>query len=864
MSIYEARDQVQAARIRLQAAAVGDSQTAGDLRAARSPEGYTFVRELRRGGQGVVYLAVQQSTDRLVAIKVLHGDPRGVPGATELARFQREVEVLSRLRHPNIVTIHDCGREGDQVYFVMDYVHGRPLDSWAQSRRISLRDMLSLFAKVCDAVNAAHLRGVIHRDLKPGNILVDEHDEPRLLDFGLAKLSDDSHSPRLQDMTHAGQFVGSLPWASPEQAEGRIDQLDLRTDVYSLGVVIYHSLTKQFPYPLSGRVDETIRSIARSEPMRPSLLRREINRELDTILLKCLAKEPERRYQTAGDLGRDVRRFLADEPIEARRDSLVYVVSKRLARYRAAAIGAASMLIVVIAALGVSLQFWRTADEQRRAAQQAAERADEESAKARRQTEIAQATVALLTNDLLPGADTGRQGGRADVTVREMLDQAAVRLDSEESLQFVPVDTRRVVHSAVRGAMARTYRALGLYDEAFLQAGAGVEAARGCQPPQPAALADALYELGEIHRARQESDLARAALAEALALAEQAYGERSLRAADVTNALAGVEHFSGRYAEAEKLIRRSLEIQRNILGEHHQQVAMLMGNLGQCLARLGRIDEAAEMVKQAAAVHRELLGEDDHQYVRDLFILGNIYCNGGDVSAAEGYFRISLEKLQKLYPSEHPLIAMCRRNLGFVLLSLDQAPEAEELFRAALAEEYKAAGQSGALITNSLSGLGRALLATGKLEEAERVLTDLEGILRANYATPGDLWRAAEVLGLKGEAIVRLAREAFTAVDEGGLSAETRRRLLEAERLLIESFETINSAPPGRDRFMTDKFSRRCEACRRLVALYDVWENLESVTPSDDGERIRSELERWSMEYEQLRQADVDAPFSTS
>src|SRR5262249_48569959 len=163
-----------------------------------------------------------------------------------------------------------------------------------------------LFAKICDGVNAAHLRGVIHRDLKPGNILVDDRGEPHVLDFGLAKLTQDADgTSATQVMTTTGQFVGSLPWTSPEQAEGRTESLDIRTDVYSLGVVLYQLLTGRFPYPVSGPIREVVHHIANTNPIRPSTIQRLIDRELETILLKCLAKAPDRRYQSAGELARD-------------------------------------------------------------------------------------------------------------------------------------------------------------------------------------------------------------------------------------------------------------------------------------------------------------------------------------------------------------------------------------------------------------------------------------------------------------------------------------------------------------------------------------------------------------------------------
>src|SRR5262249_16047993 len=200
------------------------------------------------------------STRRKVAIKVLKEGP--FADTTELARFDREVDVLSRLNHPHIVAIHDRGLTAGHAYYVMDYIPGRPLDAYVSGTELTVDELLKLFIKVCDAVNVAHLRGVIHRDLKPGNIRVDEDGEPRILDFGLAKLAQESAGGSSANMTLTGQFVGSLPWSSPEQATGGSELLDIRTDVYSLGVILYQLLTGRFPYLVASRLDHDVRDIS--------------------------------------------------------------------------------------------------------------------------------------------------------------------------------------------------------------------------------------------------------------------------------------------------------------------------------------------------------------------------------------------------------------------------------------------------------------------------------------------------------------------------------------------------------------------------------------------------------------------------
>jgi len=297
--------------------------------------GYELVREIKRGGQGVVYEACRESTKQRVAIKAIR-EPASA-GSVEEARFEREIGILAELRHPNIVGLHDGGTARGRRFIVMEYVPGVPLDVHVHDRGLTTEAIIQLFVKICDAVNAAHLQGVVHRDLKPSNILVDDRGEPHVLDFGLAKLTGtdvtgDSLDPAV---TITGQFLGSLPWATPEQVEGVTGDTDIRTDVYALGLILYHLLTNRYPYDVTGSVNQVMRSIVNAEPVRMGSLRKGIADDLETLVLKCLKKEREDRYQSAGELARDLRRYLAGEPIEAKRDSTWYVLVKTARRHRA-------------------------------------------------------------------------------------------------------------------------------------------------------------------------------------------------------------------------------------------------------------------------------------------------------------------------------------------------------------------------------------------------------------------------------------------------------------------------------------------------------------------------------------------------
>ncbi len=333
-------------------------------------EGYADLRELHRGGQGIVYRALQESTRRLVAIKVLREGPHADSAARK--RFQREIEIVAQLNHPHIVAIFASGvTSAKQPYFVMEYVHGVEFDPHVRAQNLSVEETLQMLRTVLDAVHHAHEKGVIHRDLKPSNILVDDQGQPKLVDFGLARalvMSPDSFA------SQTGQVLGTMAYMSPEQVRADPDQIGPRTDVYSLGVILYEILTGVSPYPGSTRVVDILRHITDTSPKLPArawssdtgLQRRSgrrrsgpgrcpIDSELETILLEAIAKEPERRYQNAHAFAADIGRYLEGQPIEARRDSGIYLLRKKLQRNRRGLVlGLVTLVLFAVALVLVS------------------------------------------------------------------------------------------------------------------------------------------------------------------------------------------------------------------------------------------------------------------------------------------------------------------------------------------------------------------------------------------------------------------------------------------------------------------------------------------------------------------------------
>lgn len=294
--------------------------------------GYRVVREVHRGGQGVVYEAIQLSTKRTVALKVMLEGP--FAGRRARWRFEREVRLAASLKHPNIVAIHDSGIAHGQSYYTMDYVLGHPLDTYVRMAGPSLQDAIRIFITVCDAVSYAHRHGIIHRDLKPSNILVDEAGQPQVLDFGLAKLlTGEQNATHSQLATVPGHVLGTLRYMSPEQTRGDLELIDTRTDVYALGVILYELLIGSPPYDTGGDIMAAFTNIREVDSPRPSRLRRDIGSDLDAVILKAMHKEPDRRYSSAEDLKSDLGAWLDGLPVTARSDSSFYVLRKLATRH---------------------------------------------------------------------------------------------------------------------------------------------------------------------------------------------------------------------------------------------------------------------------------------------------------------------------------------------------------------------------------------------------------------------------------------------------------------------------------------------------------------------------------------------------
>jgi serine/threonine protein kinase len=638
--------------------------------------GYRLQREIHRGGQGIVYHAVQLSTNQSVAIKVMRGGP--LAGSSDQIRFKREVQILAELSHPQIVAIRDTGQAGSLRYFIMDHVDGFPLDAYVERVRPNIKQTLRLFANVCDAVNAAHLRGVIHRDLKPGNILVDDAGTPRILDFGLAKLvSDDSN---LDTITHAGQFVGTPLWASPEQAAGEHVNVDLRTDVYSLGVILHRLLTGRLPYETHGGTQAILDRIQHTEPISPRIVGAvsdrdhtvsdrdrpdgRINDEVETIVLKCLAKERERRYQAAGELGADIRRYLAGEAINAKRDSLPYVTRKLIRRHRVAVGFVLTVLSLVLVGGAVSAGLWQQAAAGWQ--QAAAERDIADRERERAETnEQAALEAATMVGSLLPRGDT--------FTTRDQLQHARSLFER----QVASIEARSFAHPMVerivRTAIGNIYAGLGDLESADRHLSLAMQAARRAHSDPNAAVAEALASHSDVRAAMRDTAGAVSLLREAAGIMRLVKGERdpayisiqmdlirrqaeidpiavrpdfdaALRLAEEVNLpvagflkdYADYLYDRGYYEEALPLQRRALALARE--NETEAQVAHYLNSISCLLTAMARLDEAETFQRECVDIRARVYADESvHAYFRDVSksLLGHILTQQGKFAEAE-------------------------------------------------------------------------------------------------------------------------------------------------------------------------------------------------------------------------------------
>lgn len=798
------------------AATVSDPGTA--LRSGVRVAAYTLVRPLGRGGMGVVYVAEQHNPRRMVALKLIR------PGLTDpelLGRFAYEAQILGRLQHPGIAQIYEAGTtdtgDGPQPFFAMELVSGRPLAAFLADRQFGIRERVALFIRICAAVQHAHTKGVIHRDLKPGNILVSDDGQPKILDFGVARATGGDVQACTR-YTTMGQLVGTVPYMSPEQIGGDPRELDTRSDVYALGVILYELLAGRLPYDLAHRpLPEIARIIREVAPLPLGAANRALRGDLELIAAHALEKDRGQRYQSAADLAADLQRYLDDEAVVARPPSAWYRARKFARRRRALVVSAAVVALAVLgglvatsAALARALRAERTANTRlaeslaaRRA--EAAQRRIAEQARARAELEAeTAAAVNAFLNDMLASVDPAE--GDREITVREVLDRAAEGISGA-------LPGRPLVEAAVRRTIGRSYLGLGLYEQALAQLEAALAIRTRCldgdAPEVLASLSDVATALQNLSRL----DEAQTQFERALDLHTQVYGEMHVETLAARNNLGLLLVLRGRYAEAEPHFRAALAGHERVSGPESLETLDALSNLAALLEYQGRLDEAEPLARASLDARRRAFGPRHPGTLVAINNLGTLLAAADRLDEAEPLYKEGLELSRQVLGAEHPETLISMANMAGLLRDRRKFDDAEALYRETLAIRRRLLGPAHLDTIASLRDLGLTVRDLGRLDEAATLLEEAVAAARENLgADAPDTVAAVHALGT-----VRLLQG----------------RAADAEPLLREAFEHTRQRI-GADAWKTGVYqaaygealaaaARPAEAAEQLRAAYSVF-----------------------------------------
>jgi serine/threonine-protein kinase len=747
----------------------------GELKAGESLGDYKILSLLGEGGMGEVYLAEDLKLPRHVAIKLVKA---GFGRRNLIRHFQREERILAALTHPNIARLYGGAvSENGIPYFVMEYVEGERLDRYCEARKLKLPERLQLFRKICSAVSYAHQHLVIHRDIKPANIRVTAEGEPKLLDFGIAKLIDPETEAR-GEATMTLQRVMTPEYASPEQVRG--EEVTTATDIYSLGVVLYELLTGERPYRVrSRRPDQVALAISEKEPPRPStavtkqnassviLNPKSLRGDLDNIVLMAMRKEPARRYASVAQFSEDIRRHTEGLPVVARKDTVGYRSAKFIRRHRVSVAAAGLVMMAIIAGLIAAL--W-------------------EARQARAQRDVAQRINTFL-QDMLGAAAPEVRG--VDVKVADLLDEASTRAKNE-------LGGRPDVMADVLMTLGRTYISLGKPDKA--------------EPDLRAALEASLRANGELHRTTATT-----------------MGWLGLALANMNKT-----------AEGEQVSRRAVELQRKLHPHGHEDLGVALYALGDNLIAKNESKAAQPFLKEASDLIKKHLGQTHGYYVATLVLLAMAHERAGEISEAEPIYRQAIGAGRQVEARYRIFLAQADLFLAYLLINKEAYPEAETLLRESeTIYRQVMGGDTNYSVGAVKANLGLIYFLKGdyaKAEAEDRTALDLlrkslgpeQPVAASTEATLG-LTLTREGKPAEGEPYLR---EALTirkkilppgdfmipyAASALGECLTVEKRYGEAEPLLLDSYNELKSKLGGQNK-------RTIEARQRLAKLYTDWE----------------------------------------
>jgi serine/threonine-protein kinase len=856
----------------------------------RSVGAYRLVRKIGHGGMGRVFLAERADGqfEQQVALKLIRAE---LTSEALRRRFLQERQILARLQHPGIARLLDGGTtDAGQPFLVIDYVKGQPIHTYCDTQKLSITARLQLFGKVCEAVQYAHNNLVVHRDLKPSNILVTDTGQVKLLDFGIAKLLEGDDEEAL---TRTGLPAMTPEYAAPEQV--RRGSITTATDVYSLGVILYELLSGHRPYQVKALSPADVeRVICKTEPPRPSTaasqteelashdgeprivtpeivsrvrstqperLQRRLIGDLDMIVVKALAKEPERRYATAAQLGQDLKRHLAGLPVEARGDTLGYRLRKFVRRHRwGVAVAAAFVVLLTGYAVTVTVQS--------RKVKQALAQARLEADKS--------AEVTRFMMGLFESNDPSESLGDT-LNVRDVLARGVERIES--------LDQQPEVQGQMLDVVGQVYQSLGEYDTAQALLEQAVAKRRTLLGEEHLDVAQSLYNLGAVLLDRGDYEMAEPLLREALTMRQKLLGEEHPDVASSLNKLGMLEDDTGDYDAAEQLYREALAMRQKLLGEEHPDVASSLNNLGLLLMQKGQYDQAETIHRKALEMRqriasqqgreeadldvtyslnnlalvlnlkgdhdaseqfyreliemdRKLLGEEHPDFAIDLNNLGGLLADKGDYDAAGSLYRQALAIYMKTLGPSHPRIAQSLNNLASALRDQGIYNQAEQHYREALAMRRTLLGPEHPDVASSLNNLGTVFSDQGRYDEAESYFREALAMRRklldeehpdvtqslhslavvldrqGNHAAAEPLYQEA----IRRHAAARGDTHWVTAYFKSGLGAcfTAQARYEEAEPLLLDALALLQS-----ERGAENKYTQG--TLERLVALYEAW-----------------------------------------
>jgi serine/threonine protein kinase len=761
---------------------------------------YKLLRILGEGGMGIVYLAEQQgSIRRRVALKVIKP---GMDSKRVLARFEVERQALALLDHLNVANVYDAGTtESGRPYFVMEYVKGLPITDYCDHHKLTIEQRLKLFQQVCHAVQHAHQKGIIHRDIKPSNILVSTQDDkavPNIIDFGVAKAINQPLTERTL-LTEDSQLLGTPEYMSPEQADMAGENIDTRSDIYSLGVLLYVLLTGVLPFDSDtlreGGLDHVRKVIRETDPKTPSTrlsklgeeakkvaksrrievgaLAKCLHRELEWIPIKAMRKERSERYRSASELADDIDNYLNGAPLIAGPPGTIYRLKKFVRRHKALVTGIVAVLVVLFGGIVVSTLF---------ALGQARARAE------------AQAIADFLTDDLISSVDPTIAKNR-EITIQSFLDSVSENLNGK-------FEDKPLVEAKIRQTLGWTYRGLNLYKMAELHLERALQIYKEELSEEHPETLQCMSYLGWVYHDQGLLENVERITTKTLELKRRVYGEKHPATLGSMNHLALLYENQGRYEEAEQLLLKVIEFRRQTLSEQNDDVVMPIGNLAGLYINQGRYDEAEQLLVQMLESAVKVWGEDGAWTIFYTGYLARVYKAQGRYEEAERLYKKTLNGMVRVWGQKNQWVLSRINELAQLYIDQDRYNEADKLLSKALDAAKNELNNENMHRLSLLNSFAVLRTKQVRYDEAERLF---------NEALKGRQSRLGEdhphTLETKNDL-------AMLYMDQA--------RYDEAEPLLVEAVE-------GRIQKLGLQHPHTRESIDNLIELYEAWDKPEKA-----------------------------------